>query len=129
MYKRQGNATDGPGYPANPGHSGTKGTASGGDININGNMGGYGGNAPGGVTQNDYGINAYGGEGGHYYYDGTSHMSSPTSGNQAFIRFYRGNTNLPLDQLNAQNITGLMLEMSQLAQEQTSMLINADVSH
>lgn len=57
------------------------------------------------------------------------HMSSPTSGNQAFIRFYRGNTNLPLDQLNAQNITGLMLEMSQLAQEQTSMLINADVSH
>ena len=124
-----GNATDGPGYPANPGHSGTKGTASGGDININGNMGGYGGNAPGGVTQNDYGINAYGGEGGHYYYDGTSHMSSPTSGNQAFIRFYRGNTNLPLDQLNAQNITGLMLEMSQLAQEQTSMLINADVSH
>ena len=126
-----GRATDGPGYPANNGSAGYAGTASGGDTNINGSpgkIGTPGSPAAGGVTTNNLGLSAYGGKGGYAAYPNYN-LVPPTSGNAAFIRFYRGNTNMPLDQLNAQNITGLMLEMSQLAQEQTSMLINADVSH
>ena len=128
-------------------------TASGGNIqNYNGNPGGPGiydsisakkehfkSTIPGGYAgTGPSSYNPAGGTGGSVYggtwneedehfagvYKGTPGKATPN-----FIKFFRGNTNLSLDQINAQNITGLMLEMSQLAQEQTSMLINADVSH
>ena len=128
-------ATDGVGQ-YNPGRGGT---ATGGDVNINGYSGSAGNTESGAAagptgpsTPNDYGFTIKGGDGGGtYYFEGSSHPtpSGTYASNASLIRFYRGNTNLPLDQLNAQNITGLMLEMSQLAQEQTSMLINTDVSH
>ena len=41
----------------------------------------------------------------------------------AFAVIFRGNTNLPLDQLNAQNITGLMLEMAAISQNQTEYML------
>ena len=122
-----GKATDGPGYPANNGYGGAAGNATGGDINISGSRGnsGYPGEAAdGGVTTNDFGISAYGGKGGYFtgWTDGS--LISPTSGNAAFIRFYRGNTNLPLAQLNALDITEISLEMNRVAQEQTSVLLH-----
>lgn len=121
-----GRATDGPGYPANNGSGGTPGNATGGDTNIrgaSGKSGSPGKAADGGVTTNDFGISAYGGKGGYFtgYTDGS--LIGPTPGNAAFIRFYRGNTNLALAQLNALNITSLSLEMSRLAQNQTGILI------
>ena len=48
-----------------------------------------------------------------------------SKGTAAYAVILRGNTNLPLDQLNAQEITTLSLAMTKLAQEQTGMLLQS----
>ena len=114
------------------GRGGSGGIASGGNlINKNGSTGETGGfdterNTGGSSRTNTYeGFSTTSGAGGY----APNNQSMKADPQTAFAVIFRGNTNLPLDQLNAQNITGLMLEMSQLAQEQTSVLINSDVSH
>lgn len=131
---------------AKAGVGGTGGTASGGNIsNFNGKRGndgkvGYARNsfdtfsALGGtaVSSTADGETSKSGSGGGVFKSSETYgfsKTDPSSGTSEYVKIYRGNTNIPLNQLNAQNITGLMLEISQLAQEQTSMLINADVSH
>lgn len=131
---------------AKAGVGGTGGTASGGNIsNFNGKRGndgkvGYARNsfdtfsALGGtaVSSTADGETSKSGSGGGVFKSSETYgfsKTDPSSGTSEYVKIYRGNTNIPLNQLNAQNITGLMLEISQFAQEQTSMLINADVSH
>ena len=93
--------------------------------------GGYGGNGPSPFNpRGGNGANVYGTDWDEKDENfGRVYQTGGFDPEPNFIKFFRGNTNLSLDQINAQDITGLMLEMSQLAQEQTSMLINADVSH
>lgn len=50
---------------------------------------------------------------------------SPGTGSAAMVVIFRGNTNLSLSKINAQDITGLMLEMNQLSQNQTQMMLNS----
>lgn len=53
---------------------------------------------------------------------GNGNSAAPTA---AYAVILRGNTNLPLDQLNAQEITTLSLAMTKFAQEQTGMLLQS----
>ena len=54
---------------------------------------------------------------------GYGQVSNYNDGTAAYIVILRGNTNLELSQQNAIDITSLALEMSHIAQEQTSVLI------
>ena len=63
--------------------------------------------------------NSYGG----YSTSGGAGNSLP--GSTAYIVVLRGNTNLPLSQLNALELSGLMLEMNYVFQEQTEMLMQS----
>ena len=114
-------------------YPGTGGVATGGDININGVNGerGHSDSGPsrgpdGPVTPNDFGLTVKGGDGGGTYgFEGNTYpTASGIYGTGAFIRFYRGNTNLTLSQLNAFGITDLSLEMIRLAQDQTLSLLH-----
>lgn len=88
------------GTDANKQIPGKKGTATGGDININGNDGSWGptgsnGNSnrsPAAITKNDFGLIVKSGQGGNFVHNSPT---LPTKGTDAFIRFYRGNTNIP----------------------------------
>lgn len=84
------------------GSGGTPGSATGGDININGKNGAHGylnnsscaASANAGVsTDNDFGLNVKSGRSGQPACGGVVTYGTP--GNDAFIRFYRGNTNTP----------------------------------
>ena len=95
------NVTQGSSAPYQSSGGGTKGTASGGDINIDGNNGGGGISASwgqstspsgGGTTSNEWGLTVRGGNGGYWNF---TQLMPPTNGTAAFIRFYRGNTNIP----------------------------------
>lgn len=107
-----------------------------------GGPGGVGGNASGGNTANQPGET--GGRGGSIEYNDDIPVSSVygagavntysgystvggagnnSSGSTAYIVVLRGNTNLPLEQVNAQSITAVSLEVMRLAQEQTGILI------
>lgn len=95
------NVTQGSSAPYQSSGGGTKGTASGGDINIDGNNGGGGISASwgqstspsgGGTTSNEWGLTVRGGNGGYW---NSTQLMPPTNGTAAFIRFYRGNTNIP----------------------------------
>lgn len=109
-----------------------------------GGAGGVGGNASGGNTANQPGET--GGRGRSKEYDNETPTSSlwgvgatnsyggySTSGgagnslpgSTAYIVVLRGNTNLPLSQLNALELSGLMLEMNYVFQEQTEMLMQS----
>lgn len=41
------------------------------------------------------------------------------------VVIFRGNTNLSLSKINAQEITDLMLEMNQLSQNQTQIMLDS----
>lgn len=109
-----------------------------------GGPGGVGGNASGGNTANQPGET--GGRGGSIEYNDDIPVSSVygvgavntysgystvggagnnSSGSTAYIVVLRGNTNLPLSQLNALELSGLMLEMNYVFQEQTEMLMQS----
>ena len=103
------------------GKAGIGGKASGGNVaNQNGpdgNRGKYvtGGSSGGGESVS----NGY----KNYYTTSGSGGSSP--GSTAYIVVLRGNTNLSLSQLNALELSGLMLEMNYVFQEQTEMLMKS----
>ena len=80
------------------------------------------------VGNNYNGIQAAGnaksiGYSGYYTTSGKGYYNEP--GTAAYIMILRGNTNLPLDQLNAQEITTLSLAMTKFVQEQTGMLLQS----
>lgn len=93
----------GTGASNSPGTGGNPGTASGGDININGQKGNSGGNnsqqqgdAPGGYsvsTPNDFQYTITSGNGGTSYHNLVSQPGG--SGSKAFVKIFRGNTNTP----------------------------------
>lgn len=103
------------------GKAGIGGKASGGNVaNQNGpdgNRGKYvtGGSSGGGESVS----NGY----KNYYTTSGSGGSSP--GSTTYIVVLRGNTNLSLSQLNALELSGLMLEMNYVFQEQTEMLMKS----
>lgn len=82
------------------GYGGNGGTASGGDVNINGVTGSRttstsGDDSPaasGGITSNNFGLSVYGGTGAGV---NSGRPSAGTLGSAAFVVFYRGNTNQP----------------------------------
>lgn len=49
----------------------------------------------------------------------------PGKGSAAMVVIFRGNTNLSLSKINAQEITDLMLEMNQLSQNQTQIMLDS----
>lgn len=103
------------------GSGGTGGKASGGNI---ANQNGPDGNRGRYVTGSNSGAgqpvsNSYKG------YSTTSGSGGSGTGSTAYIVVLRGNTNLPLSQLNALELSGLMLEMNYVFQEQTEMLMKS----
>lgn len=87
--------------PSSQSYIDKKATASGGDVNIDGELGNRGtggetsGFMPGGSgakTKNDFGLTLTAGNGGD---NRNGNKDNGTPGTKAFIRFYRGNTNIP----------------------------------
>lgn len=87
--------------PSSQSYIDNKATASGGDVNIDGELGNRGtgggtsGFMPGGSgakTKNDFGLTLTAGNGGD---NRNGNKDNGTPGTKAFIRFYRGNTNTP----------------------------------
>lgn len=101
-----------------------------------GGSGGSGGNATGGNYTNQPGSTGgrgYGTENSPTYGQGASNTyrgystsggnGSGAAGTTAYIIVMRGNTNLTHSNMNSQDITALMLDVDQLFQEQTSILM------
>lgn len=118
-----GNGTDGnESYHGHytKGTGGSAGGASGGNIeNIPGSKG-----KDGGYNQDISSSAAAGASvsNGYNGYNTISGNGNSGKGTTAYIMVLRGNTNLPLSQLNALELSGLMLEMNYIFQEQTEML-------
>ena len=106
-----------------PGRGGYGGSATGGNVkNLPGTTGKDGKMNYSGSNQNTGGesvTNSYGGyntTSGH----GDWPLSDPT---QSYVVILRGNTNIPLDQQNALDITSISLDISELQQIQTDVLM------
>ena len=118
-----GNVGTSPFY-ATGGSGGSGGSASGG--NIANQPGGTGGRGRSVENENDtpesslWGVGATNSYAGYSTSGGAGHNSA---GSSAYIVVLRGNTNIPLSTQNAQDITALMLQMSRISQEQTSLLL------
>lgn len=106
------------------GSGGSGGSASGGNVaNQPGGTGGRGGSIE---YDNDTPVSSVYGTGATNSYGGYSTSGGPgnnQNGSTAYIVVLRGNTNIPLSTQNAQDITALMLQMSRISQEQTSLLL------
>ena len=108
------------------GNAGTRGEKNSG-IGKNGLVsGGAGGTGP--TAYNPRGGNGESVVGSNWHEDDQHYSTACPSGNTDpaanYIKFFRGTTNLPLEQANARDITSLMLELSKISQEQTSLLLN-----
>ena len=118
-----GNVGTSPFY-ATGGSGGSGGSASGG--NIANQPGGTGGRGRSVENENDTPESSLWGVGATNSYAGYSTSGGAgrnSAGSSAYIVVLRGNTNIPLSTQNAQNITALMLQMSRISQEQTSLLL------
>lgn len=102
------------------GKGGSAGGASGGNIvnqsGTKGNNGRYGHSS----ATSSGGASVSNGYGGYYTTSGNGNNGVGTA---AYIMVMRGDTNIPVGQANAQNITSVSLEVMRLAQEQTSILM------
>lgn len=127
---------------AKAGVGGTEGTASGGNIlNQSGQRGNNGSTR---FARNSFeSFNAWGGNSVSTTVDGETTKSGSggwatksteqfgfskskgNSGTNAYVIIYRGNTNIPLNQQNARDITANALAITALAQEQTGILLGA----
>ena len=123
-----GKGTDGNvGHPTvtHVGTGGSSGTASGGNLkNISGNKGNNGRHLSG----NDYSQNDAAGKSvstTYGKYSTTSGSGNSNKGSAAYIVVLRGNTNLALSQMNALNITSLMLENNQMGLEFTQIMLSS----
>lgn len=119
-----GNGTDG--NESSHGHyttgtGGSAGSASGGNVaNQPGSKGNSGRYSQGTSYNTAAGASVSNGYGGYYTTSGNGNNGVGTA---AYIMVMRGNTNIPVGQANAQNITSVSLEVMRLAQEQTSILM------
>ena len=118
-----GNGTDG--HESTHGHyttgtGGSAGSASGGNVanqpGTKGDNGGYGHSS----AASSAGASVSNGYGGYYTTSGNGNSGVGTA---AYIMVLRGDTNIPVEQANAQNLTTVSLEVMRLAQEQTSILM------
>lgn len=119
----KGNVGTSPFY-ATGGSGGSGGSASGG--NIANQPGGTGGRGRSVENDNDTPESSLWGVGATNSYAGYSTSGGAgnnSAGSSAYIVVLRGNTNIPLSTQNAQDITALMLQMSRISQEQTSLLL------
>ena len=114
-------------YPRpSAGSGGSAGSASGGNLaNIQGNRGNDGDEVDRG--ESGYASDAPSVSTSYNGYSTTSGKGTVTeqagTGTSAYVVVLRGNTNIPLSTQNAQDITALMLQMSRISQEQTSLLL------
>ena len=114
-------------YPRpNAGSGGSAGSASGGNLaNIQGNRGNDGDEVD--RSESGYASDSPSVSTSYNGYSTTSGKGTVTTqagtGTAAYVVVLRGNTNISPDQLNAQDITTLMLNVSRLFQEQTGILM------
>lgn len=114
-------------YPRpSAGSGGSAGSASGGNLaNIQGNRGNDGDEVDRG--ESGYASDAPSVSTSYNGYSTTSGKGTVTeqagTGTSAYVVVLRGNTNIPLSVLNSQDITALMLQMSSISQDQTSLLL------
>lgn len=126
---------------AGAGKGGSSGSASGGNILNQSGRTGNNGTVDYGYNSYD-GITAFGGDSVFTTADGETTKSgggggvfktewednlrrtSGDSGTSAYLKIYRGNTNIPLDVQNARDITTNALAITALAQEQTGILLS-----
>ncbi len=116
-------------YTGNKGQSGTYGSinAEDGKNYCSYVSGGAGGTGP--TQYNPSGGKGANIEGTGWYQQTSFNKVGPTEPGKAaanYIKFFRGNTNLTLEQVNAQDITALLLDVDRVFQEQTSILMQQD---